>query len=302
MKSKAVLPLLAVVGAGIYLASKNGAKAIPSPEKPPAKPENPPGTAPAAIPPKPGEISERDGEILEAISNNAFDQFHVVPVKVNERLTIFVMADGLKIRSIRINAGERTQQLIADLLGMYLLTDLGSDAVFRQAGVQIPFPFQDWSSDGSMASTARMNEYSGIVDRKLFDKVGGTSSTVATLVDTLVADIGKDWILTALSWQDGAAPCSWGNKIPYRKAAVNYGGRDASGKPVQPMGFCHDLSHTDYSQVCRLAGPSVILDGTIMSYADLLKDEQLAPLLSRNGAMPEARHPDILRVGGGVLV
>lgn len=74
-----------------------------------------------------------------------------------------------------------------------------------------------------------------------------------------------------------------------------YGWHRADGAPIQPLSLVHGTRYADYSHGIRLVSEHALLDGEPRDFWDLLADPEIAPLISDEGPIPEAR--ELLRVG-----
>lgn len=255
--------------------------------------------------------SERERMILDAVRNR-----DIVPITWDNIVThagqysaiIKVSRDALRVGdpadSVRVSVNHRTAQHILDDLGAAPLTAKLSDEIWNQAPVRLaPLPHLAWVNDGTMSDTARMLEQSRLVDSEIAKEQTRTGRR------GLVADVGKDWIVDRRLWEPPivTAHCT---KDPIR--SVNYGWHGNAGYPsttlpgvmvIQDVGTCHDLNHTDYSQVVRavrrdvkVCGPGMGETGcAIVDIDAIATDPALAGLVSYSGALPELRHPAVLR-------
>jgi len=213
----------------------------------------------------PGPCFNREHAILTAVVAGEHEPIVWAPLR-SGLVTIWVAEDALKIGGVRVTVTHRTAQQIADHFDARLPTSLISDLTWQKATVRIAAMPQPWWQDGSMSLTRRMIEHSGMVDRAINGRVG------------LVADVGKDWILTSKLTPD---------------KACNYGWRAASGQKAQPLGLAHNLEHTDYSQSLRLVCRACELDGARVPLDDLLVSREWAYLVSTEGPLPFVRHPGV---------
>jgi hypothetical protein len=197
---------------------------------------------------------------------------------------LYVALDALQLGEpgdcVRINVTHTGAQQIADALGYALPTTKISDLIHEQAPVGIAPCTQ--KPDASMAHTSRMVLHSQAVTARVSNR------------DGLVSTVGKDWVLT--------------NKLVGRpERAANYGWhvtssqfRGPGGIPVlQPLGLAHDRWHVDYSQVFRPIHRWLLVDGKDMLLEDVLRDPELSPLLSDEGALKIVRHPGVELIGDG---
>ncbi len=72
---------------------------------------------------------------------------------------------------------------------------------------------------------------------------------------------------------------------------VIYGWHKAVGDPIQPVYNGHGARYADYSHGVRLISNSALLNGDTIRVADVLKDENLAPLLSDEGIIQKPHYP-----------
>jgi hypothetical protein len=108
--------------------------------------------------------------------------------------------------------------------------------------------------------------------------------------------------MVATQWQDVSAPrgsLASGHKkdvvitlalasLPSRVAI--YGWHRLTGEPIQPLYTGHSVSWVDYSHGIRLVLREVTVDGTRRDLPEVLQDPELAPLLSDEGVIAEARY------------
>lgn len=268
-----------------------------SPPPPPPPPSsNPPTT------PKPGpvtavnpfglsdQVGAREQQILSAIGVGNFDHEwvpikwtkngHTVQVDVSRRA--LALYDGAS-RTI-VSLSFANAQKVADMLGGVMLTTRAADEIAKQAALKIAPKVQNWAADGSMAKTYRLLEQS----MELAQEVGDFGG--------LVANEGKDWVLTARWWTDpdpakrhNAANFGWYGG-PFAKS-TSPGGATV----VQSIGLVHNKAHVDYSQLLRfMREGSLYVDGSPMSIAAVLADSNLSSLLQdEGGTIPQPRHPDL---------
>lgn len=253
-------------------------------------------------------IATREKEILTAVAAGNVDHQwtpiewnaggHHVRALVSRRA--LAITDGAAGRLI-INASMPTAQKIADMIGGALLTTRMADEIWRLADVKIAPLTRPWSQDGTMANTSRMVEQSATLDSKIAD------DGVA-----LVANEGKDWVLTRRWWtppegtgiEKPEGTCSPKGTVPpwcSRHNSANFGwyGAGTSQSPggeqvIQSIGLAHDKSHTDYSQLLRyVRTDSVTIDGASVDLEQALADPALSSALQdEGGTLPGIKHPD----------
>lgn len=223
-----------------------------------------------ALPSDPG--FDREHAILTALCDGEHDPIVWSPITRTidgHSIHLWVAEDALKIEGVRVTMGHRLAQLIADHFDARLPTSLISDLAWEQSAVRIQAMPQPWFADGSMATTARMIQFSAMLDTA----IGGRSG--------LVSSIGKDWILTRSLTPDVGA---------------NYGfhyTKLGSTRVWQTIGTAHNTMHHDYSQSLRLVCRTCEVDGARVALDDVLRSATLARLVSSEGAMPFVRHPGV---------
>lgn len=182
---------------------------------------------------------------------------HVPPVWVDldmgGGLVVCVAADALHARvpeaaePIRLPASYAETITICRKIGCLPPTREISDAVWSAAAVHVPpRGLVLTASDALQMATVEWSlKHHDAIESRLDDVAEGT----------LIADVGKDWILD--------------NGLSVR-GAVNYGWRISATKMLQPLGHMHDAAHWDYSQVLRLVRRTARLDGLEVDLLDVL--------------------------------
>lgn len=249
-------------------------------------------------------LPARTQQLYETIKSGQYDDPEYLPVALSyggHTGTAYVTADALKIYGVRINVDGYYAQLIADLLGGILMTDHVSDLAWQQASYrptpstygELPRVTKD-SSQSMMATTVAMLDHSAVVDQKL--KALGYPGGGA-----LCGNLGKDWILNAWPWDPGPAQhCTWLNPTLLSvSAATNYGWYTGTGL-IQGAANCHDLHHADYSQVMRFIRYQMVVDGESRLAFEVIRDPELAGLLTGGGPLPGFRHPGVPIDNAGV--
>jgi hypothetical protein len=135
--------------------------------------------------------------------------------------------------------------------------------------------------------------------------------------NTLLANVGKHWVITQRLGETPRDPnCHLGQSNlpipPPRTRAANYGWHfvgDTSvakrapgntdtqnwtigGKKVgveQPVGICHDIAHSDYSQVIVLVKSECYVDNEPANLQQVLSNPEYAPLAHTWGVLKELR-------------
>lgn len=224
------------------------------------------------LPARPGR--ERESAIFTAIADQSIvHDWHVLPLTYRGRKLIFgVSRDALRVGqpgdSVRVTVTARTQAAIADVMGARLLTPRLADIIHCEASVTVPPITRTWFADGSMALTRRMVEQSKDVDAL----VAGASG--------LVSGACKDWVICNALRSGKAANYGWHTKASNASPAVTAGLRVWQG-----VGTAHNLDHVDYSQGVRLVSRAVKVDGIHMDLDDLLRDPDLAGVISHEGPL-----------------
>jgi hypothetical protein len=161
---------------------------------------------------------------------------------------LFVTRDAVRIDGVRVNVTAETAQKCADLLGASLTTPLLEDMIYEAADFRCSPVLM--KPDGSWRQTLG---HSVGLDRQIVAQ--GTRPR-------LVGAIGKSWVLS-----NGLAdPNRHGRAANYGYHSPSAKHRAVSGNTNvwQPLGFAHNIFHTDYSQTLRLAkGPLPTHEGTL---------------------------------------
>lgn len=246
-----------------------------------------------SLPENPGP--QREALILSAvISGDAMIRWSsVVSQEAGHEAIIPVLARALSIGPVgdswRIICTYPTAQHIANELGAVMLTPKVADLIFLQCDLQLtPLNRPAWVTDGTMAKTSRSIEQSLALDSKVpLDDAG------------LVANEGKHWVNCGRLYQPMGFH-GWDSPAGHlgsKHNGPNYGwNMPPSGKPLQSVGLAHDFGHSDYSQMVVLMSDTIFVDNEAMKTADVLKDPILSKLLSNEGPLPSAVHPDLIGV------
>ena len=228
--------------------SKAQASVVVTPAKTPAKPAKPannrpstPGGLTPAAPTSWAGFSnspiERSAQLLAALKQGRGDLpfTEILTSHENHRALLSVSAQAAQLDGVRVSLTARDQLKLAQHLGAGLLTKSLVDRIYK-SGLRLAARPQAWDADGpggrgTMGDLRRIVEYSGIVDAEML-------ATPGHEVAELIANEGKDWIVTKWSIQNPERP-------------ENYGFFKPSGKPWQPVYHAHNLDHSDYSQLAR---------------------------------------------------
>lgn len=181
---------------------------------------------------------------------------------------VWVMPDYLAIGSdedfVRFPASFETATAVARLFGFVLPTTTIVDAIYHQATLRLS-P-QTMAPGPAMTSTAYFEAH----DRKI------RAQAVGHRPGELLAGHKKDYVVT--------------NRLATaRTQEAIYGWHRGIGSPIQPLSLVHGTRYADYSHGVRLVAETVYLGGEARSFYDLLEAQHQASLLSREGAIPEAR-------------
>lgn len=227
---------------------------------------------------------EREAKILEAVRAGHFAPIHWAPITNSagkNRIRFYVSTDVLKLGNekdaVRVSATHATAQRIADLLGTTLPTSLIVDLIHHQAVAKVPPCLRSITS-----RTSAMLEQDECVSRRLRE-----AAPTWTGAEGAASTLGKDWVLTNRLLEQ-----------PGKRKAANYGWFDAhapNGVLWQPVGLAHNDEHVDYSQLLRLVRRDVEVNGQPMDIYEVLKDPELAWLLSKEGPLKVLRLPSVPR-------
>ena len=186
------------------------------------------------------------------------------------RVTFWVTPDYLAVGSdsdfFLVPLSPQIAQRIADLVGGSLPTPRMVDAVWASARQLAPIRLET----NELMTTVRYFEIHDRlvrVQRELYGVPPGV----------LVAGHKKDVVLSAtLSANPG-------------KVAI-YGWHRPDGQPIQPLSTVLMDSWVGYNHGVRLVDRGILVDGTRRDLADILRDPDLAPLLSDDGVIAGARY------------
>jgi hypothetical protein len=82
------------------------------------------------------------------------------------------------------------------------------------------------------------------------------------------------------------------NQLAARPGRVAiYGWQREDGAPIQRLSTIHDRRYADYSHGVRLVSTAVVVDGRAAHLEDLLRDPELAPLVSDEGPLRVTSYP-----------
>jgi hypothetical protein len=182
--------------------------------------------------------------------------------------TVWVTPDYLAIGSdddfLRMPLSLPDALTICDEYGFVLPTRKIVDAIYEQASFHLsPKPMQPGPQ---MRSTDYLWRHQQLIETQLAGHPHGE----------LVAGHKKDLVLTGRL-----------NSKPGRVAI--YGWHRLSGQPIQPLSTVHGENYLDYSHGVRLVSGTMLVDGVRRRILEVLEDPLLAPLLSYESVIGNAR-------------
>ncbi len=266
----------------LLLSSVSLAAALPNPGRPPdpfpVRPlDAPSGSAFAESVAKLSDAERYEAARAQVLAGNVPSFMRaMVPITLKrpaelhtgpEEVTVFVTPDYLSV-------GDDTDFLpipldflraaeVADALGLALPTTRIVDEVYAEAALRLaPVPLP---AGPQMRSMAYILEHRSLIEVERGGRPAGD----------LVAGTKKDLVLTNRL-----------RTMPDREAI--YGWHKLDSRPIQPLSLVHGVGYADYSHGIRLVNDLVLVDGQPSSYLAALADPQVAPLLSREGPIPDA--------------
>jgi len=267
-------PLVLFTGA---ILANAGSNEIPVPQRPP---EAASGSAIAA---QIRELSleQRERVISAELAKGNIPDFlrRFVPVEMSGRVgnrdrvvTVFVAPDYLAVGSdadyFLTPLSPMAAQSIADATGCVLPTTRLVDAIHAAAPVKLE-PIRIPPSE-AMTSVLVFEEHNTAVHAQRAEFLESHP------LGTLVAGDKKDVVITRRL-----------RGVPGHVAI--YGWHDRAGDPIQPLYVGHRATWVDYSHGIRLVHREALLDGVRTSLATILRDSELAPILSEEGPLDELR-------------
>jgi hypothetical protein len=195
----------------------------------------------------------------------------------NSKVTVWVMPDYIALGSdedfLRMPLSFPAALEIANEFGCSLPTTKIVDAIYQQADIKLePWPLP---AGDLMRSNDYYLRHQRFIQAQLRD----------TLPGTLVAGHKKDLVVT--------------NRLFSRPGKVAiYGWHRLNGTPIQPLSTWHGINYADYSHGVRLISKQVLLDGQVWPLSELLKDPNLAALVSDEGVISDLSTLRVARPGG----
>ena len=180
------------------------------------------------------------------------------------RLTVQVTPDYLALGTdkdpFRVPMRPGTAQTIADKMGFMLPTTKIVNEIYHDARFTLKPQFLKVSA--AMSSPQYFWRHNQMIEGQLKGKQKGI----------LVAGHKKDIVVT--------------RQLSYRPNQLAiYGWHSVEGKPVQPLSLVHGARYVDYSHGVRFVSKQAWLDGIVVDLPTLLRDKNLAPILSDEGAI-----------------
>jgi hypothetical protein len=238
-----------------------------------------------------GAGAARNQAILDHLSRGELD-FTFSPVKStagNHSAVFQVMTDAVKLGGVRIAAGAKLAQQIADVLGCLLLTPKLLDLTYAARAVTIG-PQLEYDPQ-KMLTSEWWKKHSAAIDAALA-KAGYRSGIVQTT--------GKPWMISnALEQHVGHGEnygwhCPPGTGASYQGAPAYQSVTMPTIRVLQQPGWAHALDEDDYSETVTLVHRSCVVDGVAMDLAkDVLPSKELAPLASHEGPLRILRQPGV---------
>ncbi|MCI2398934.1 hypothetical protein [Aliiroseovarius subalbicans] len=185
-------------------------------------------------------------------------------------LVLCVTPDYLAVGSdadhVRVPLGLPAAARIADTLGFFLPTTRMVDAIYSQAELQLaPAPMKPTNQMTTTAYLLRHN-----------DTVEGMVERVMPPLAALTAGQKKDVVLS--------------NRLLSKRGKVAiYGWHRPNGRPIQPLSTVHGAYYADYSHGIRLVSQTAFVDGEAVALDEVLRDPELAQLVSSEGPVNAAR-------------
>ena len=222
------------------------------------------------------DSSQRELVIRDEILNGNIPDFlrKLVPVTLRYAVpggrsisaTVFVTPDYLSIGSdsdfLRIPMNLYTAESVASRFGFILPTKKMVDAIYAQSPYHlVPQPMP---AGAQMRSTEYYRTHNQMIQEQV--QARGIPS------GKLISGHKKDVVVTNLLARNEG------------RIAI-YGWHRGLGDPIQPLSTVHGAFYADYSHGIRLVSDIVLIHGKRQSIYDLLRDPNLANVLSSEGAI-----------------
>jgi hypothetical protein len=222
-----------------------------------------------------------DEAVFAAVSAGNVPGFQrrLLPISVSDErgrtAELHVLCDYLAVGSdedfIRMPMTSAAAQRIADLTETMLPTPKLVDDIYRQAEAKLPPSYIDGGpTDDEIADFLFHHE-----------KLEKNRKSRGYPLGVLTAGDKKDIVL-----------CGRMRERPERVAI--YGWHKNEGDVIQPLSTTHSCRYADYSHGVRLVDRRVVVDGELHQLEDVLRDAELASLVSDEGPLDLARYPTVL--------
>jgi hypothetical protein len=222
-----------------------------------------------------------DEAVFGAISAGNVPDFQrkLLPVSVSDAsgraAKLHVLCDYLAVGSdedfIRMPMTSAAAQRIADLTQTMLPTPKLVDEIYRQAQAKLPPSYIDGGpTEDEIADFLFHHE-----------KLEKNRKSRGYPLGVLTAGDKKDIVL-----------CGRMMERPERVAI--YGWHKSDGDVIQPLSTTHSCRYADYSHGVRLIDRRVEIDGEMLQLEEVLRDPELAGLVSDEGPLDLARYPTVL--------
>jgi hypothetical protein len=245
---------------------------------------------------------EREEKLIKFIESGLYIGPKLIKIKSEwngHTATISVMSDALMIGQeddfLRINATMEGEQKIANTLQLSMITPKIADLIYFNSDVQIEPSIL--TPDSKMSNTSRMIQHNDAVSNKIKEhfKNSITNEDIGCFKPGLVANVGKDWVLSnKLSGKRTlAANYGWHTKSkpnPKNPSSGPFRCR-AGGYIWQNIGTRHDIKHVDYSQVVRLMSEDIVVDGKFVKFYDIALNQETYGLVNYDEPLTVLKHP-----------
>ena len=192
-----------------------------------------------------------------------------------KNVTIWATWDYLSIGSdadsVRMALSPISAQLVADRVGALLPTPKIVDMLYQSAGLKLP-P-RPIAPSAWMVRPVEFFRHDKTIDEQL----SAVTTVARSWPPLMIAGHKKDIVLSNALEQES------------HRLAI-YGWHTLEGKPIQSLSTYHGDWYSDYSHGTRLIGKNMLIDGHVHEVEAVLKDEELAPLLSDEGPLQHTRY------------
>ena len=207
------------------------------------------------------------------------------PLKMNQTINdtsyefiFYTLCDYMAIGSdedyLYIPMTPSTAQYLADRLDCTLPTKKMVDIIYNNAGIKLaPQPI---APSPAMTTVPVFRQHTDLVKQQISQIAYERSA------DSLIAGHKKDIIISNKIYSTDRA---------YARVVI-YGWHLSVNNPIQPVYNGHDALYADYSHGVRLISNLAFINGDSVQVADILKDPNLAILLSHEGVINKPYYPD----------